>query len=110
LLVDVHEKLCHDVNAQVRIDKGVFMDATWMISTVVLTDTAMTNLDHQSDVRAGVPDSEIITVALVAAKYVANNHRIALNFMHQLHFIGVNQSFPIESSIAYMPRLDGVYA
>jgi hypothetical protein len=47
----------------------------------------MTNLDHQTDVRAGVPESEIITVALVAAKYVANNHRIALNVMHQLHYV-----------------------
>ncbi len=39
------------------------MDATWMITTFVLIDTAMTNLDHQTDVRAGVPDSEIVTVA-----------------------------------------------
>ena len=35
------------------------MDATWMITTFVLIDTAMTNLDHQTDVRAGVPDSDI---------------------------------------------------
>jgi hypothetical protein len=86
LLVDVHEKLCHDVNAQVRISTGVFMDATWMITTFVLIDTAMTNLDHQTDVRTGVPESEIVTVALVAAKYVANSHRIALNVMHQLQY------------------------
>ncbi|MFN5936095.1 MAG: hypothetical protein ACK46D_17565 [Roseiflexaceae bacterium] len=43
------------------------MDATWMITTFVLIDTAMTNLDHHTDVRAGVPDSEVVTVALVAA-------------------------------------------
>jgi hypothetical protein len=63
------------------------MDATWIITTFVLIDTAMTNLDHQTDVRAGVPDSEVVTVALVAAKYVANNHRIALNVMHQLQYV-----------------------
>ena len=63
------------------------MDATWIITTFVLIDTAMTNLDHQTDVRAGVPDSEIVTVALVAAKYFANNHRIALTVMRQLHYL-----------------------
>jgi hypothetical protein len=50
------------------------MDATWMITTFVLIDTAMTHLDHQTGVRAGVPDSEIVTVAIVAAKYFGNNH------------------------------------
>jgi len=38
-------------------------------------------------IRAGVPDSEVVTVALVAAKYFANNHRIALNVMHQLQYL-----------------------
>ena len=57
------------------------MDATWFITTFVLIDTAMTNLDHQTDVRAKVPDSEVMTVALVAAKYFANNHHITLGGM-----------------------------
>ena len=46
------------------------MGSTWIITTFVLIDTAITNLDHQTDVRAGVPDSEVVTVALVAAKYL----------------------------------------
>ena len=29
------------------------MDATWMITTFVLIDTTMTDLDHQTDVRDG---------------------------------------------------------
>ena len=62
------------------------MDATWIITTFVLIDTAMMNLDHRTDVRAGVPDSEVVTVALVAAKYFANNHRIALDVMRQLQY------------------------
>ena len=46
------------------------MDATWIKTTFVLIDTAITNLDHQTDVRAGVPDSEIVTVALVTTKFL----------------------------------------
>jgi hypothetical protein len=63
------------------------MDATWMITTFFLIDTTMMHLDHQTDVRAGVPDSEIVTVSLVAVKYFANNHRIALDVMRQLQYL-----------------------
>ena len=63
------------------------MDATWFITTFVLIDTAMTNRDHQTDVHAKVPDSEVVTVALVAAKYFANNHRIALDVMQKLQYL-----------------------
>jgi hypothetical protein len=63
------------------------MDATWIITTFVLIDTAMTNLDHHADVCAGVLDSEIATIALVAAQYFANNHRITLTVMRQLHYL-----------------------
>ncbi|MFN5933444.1 MAG: IS982 family transposase [Roseiflexaceae bacterium] len=63
------------------------MDATWIITTFVLIDTAMANLDHHTNVRAGVQNSEVVTVALVAAKYFANNHRIALTVMRQLHYL-----------------------
>jgi len=38
-----------------------------MIPTFFLIDTAMTNLDHQTDVCAGIPDSEVVTVALIVA-------------------------------------------
>ena len=89
------------------------MDATWIITTFVLIDTAMTNLDHQTDVRAGVPDSEVVTVALVAAKYFANNHRIALNVMHQLQYLSGSISHSrlnrrlhaLRDWMAYMPEL-----
>jgi hypothetical protein len=55
------------------------MEATWIITMFVLINTAMINLDHQTDVRAGVPDSEVVTVALVAAKYFATIHRIDIH-------------------------------
>ncbi len=57
------------------------MDASCMTTTFVLIDTAMTHLDHQTDVYAGATDSEIVTVALVATKYFANNHRIVPTVM-----------------------------
>lgn len=63
------------------------MDATWIITTFVLIDTGMMNLVHQTDVRAGAPDSEIVTVAIVAAKYFANNHCIALTVIRQSHYL-----------------------
>ena len=41
----------------------------------------MTTLNHQTDVRACVLDSEIVTIALVAARYFANDNRIAVTVM-----------------------------
>ena len=63
------------------------MNVNWIITAFVIVDTTFTTLEHQSDVRAGVPDSEIITVALVAAKYFANNHKLTLSIMQQLHYL-----------------------
>ena len=45
------------------------MDATWIITAFVLIDTLMERVDHQSDVRAQVPDSEVILIAVLSAKY-----------------------------------------
>ena len=53
------------------------MHPIWTITTFVLIDTAMAHHDHQTDVRARVPDSEVVTAALVVAKYVAPYQRIA---------------------------------
>ena len=55
------------------------MNVNWIITAFVIVDTSFTTLEHQSDVRAGVPDSEIITVAFVKAKYFANNHKLTLS-------------------------------
>jgi hypothetical protein len=43
------------------------MDAYWMIPAVVVIDTLMEHLGQRCDVRAQVPDSEILTIAVVAA-------------------------------------------
>jgi hypothetical protein len=52
----------------------------------------MTTLDHQTDVRAGVTDSEIVIVALVTAKYFANKHRISLTVDRHSTSVGVHHS------------------
>ena len=57
------------------------MNATWIIAAFVVIDTIMERLDHHSDVRATIPDSEILTVAVVAAKYFANNQERAVQVM-----------------------------
>ena len=53
------------------------MDATWIITAFVVIDTLMERLGHRSDVRA-----QILTIAVVAAKYVGNHHERAVQIMH----------------------------
>ena len=43
------------------------MDAAWIIPAVVVIAPLMEHLGHRRDVRAQVPDSEILTIAVVAA-------------------------------------------
>lgn len=45
------------------------MDASWMITAFVVIDTLLERLEHHTDVRAQVPDCEIVTIAVVSAKY-----------------------------------------
>jgi len=58
------------------------MDAYWMIPAFVVIDTLMEHLGHRRDVRAQVPDSEILTIAVVAATYVGSHHERAVQIMH----------------------------
>ena len=62
------------------------MDTPLLITTFSLIDTAVINLDHQTDVCRCTPDSEVVTGALVVVKYFANHHRIALNVTQQLQY------------------------
>ena len=63
------------------------MDATWIIAAFVVIDTVMDGLDHRSDVRADVPDAEIITIAVVAAKYFGNHHERAVQVMNGMGYL-----------------------
>jgi len=57
------------------------MDASWIITAFVVIDTLMERLEHHNDVRAQVPDAEVVTIAVVAAKYFANHHERAVQVM-----------------------------
>lgn len=93
------------------ICKGIFINAIWIIISVVLIDTAMANLEHQTGVRARVPHSEIVNVAFVAAKYFANNNRIALDVMQKLQYLSgsISHSRFILPSLL-VTRLDVIFS
>src|SRR5215210_4107940 len=63
------------------------MDASWIITAFVVVDTLMERMEHRSDVRAQVPDCEIITIAVVSAKYFANHHERAVQLMYQCGYL-----------------------
>jgi hypothetical protein len=57
------------------------MDATWIGTVFVMMDTIMDAAEHRSHPLAKVPDVEVLTVAVVAAKYFQNHHERALAVM-----------------------------
>src|SRR5690348_15299729 len=63
------------------------MDATWIITAFVLIDTLMERLNHRSDVRAQVPDSEVILIAVLAAKYFQNHHERAVCILRESGYL-----------------------
>jgi len=63
------------------------MNASWIVTAFVICDETLEALEHQSHVLAQVPDSEVITVAIVAAKYFQNHHERALNVMQALGYL-----------------------
>jgi hypothetical protein len=58
------------------------MDAYWMIPAVVVIDTLMEHLGQRRDGRAQVPDSAMLTIAVVAATDVGGHHERAVQIMH----------------------------
>ena len=63
------------------------MNATWIVTVFEIIDMTMERLDHHSHVLTRVPDSEVLTVAVVAAKYFQNHHERALNVLQALHYL-----------------------
>jgi hypothetical protein len=63
------------------------MDDTHIVTGYVLIDDLLTLMDHQDDRRASLSAAEIITVAVVAAKYFQNHHERALCLMQRLGYI-----------------------
>ncbi len=63
------------------------MDAEWMIAAVLVIDRTMEQLGHRSYAWRRVPDSEVITVAVVAANSIQNHHERASRVMRQLRYL-----------------------
>ena len=63
------------------------MDAKWIITAFVVIDTLLEKHDHRSHKLAQVPDSEILTVAVVAAKYFQNHHERALCVLREAQYL-----------------------
>ncbi len=63
------------------------MNATWIVTVFEVIDTTMETLDHHSHVLTKVPDSEVLTVAVVAAKFFQNHPERALTVLKALHYL-----------------------
>ncbi len=63
------------------------MNDQLIITAYVITDDLMKHLEHHSHVLAKVSDAEVLTVAVVAAKYFHNNHERALWVMTQSGYL-----------------------
>ena len=59
----------------------------FIVTAYVVIAKTMAALGHRDDVRAGAGDAEVLTVAVVAAKYVQNHHERALQIMLRLHYL-----------------------
>ncbi len=63
------------------------MDAVWIITVFVIIDDLMEHLDHRTHCLAAVSDAEVITIAVVAAKYFHNHHERAVCVMRDLGYL-----------------------
>jgi hypothetical protein len=63
------------------------MDDDFIVTAFVVIDKTMALLGHRDDVRAGASDAEVLTVAVVAAKYFQNHLARALQVMHLGHYL-----------------------
>jgi hypothetical protein len=58
-----------------------------IVTAYVVMDDVMKALNHPNHKLAKVSDAEILTVAVVAAKYFHNNHERALCVMHGMGYL-----------------------
>lgn len=63
------------------------MNATWIITAFVVIDDLMTALGHRTHPLAQASDAEVLTVAIVAAKYYQNHHECALCVMQECGYL-----------------------
>ncbi len=70
------------------------MDDDFIVTAFVIIDKTMQALGHRDDVRAGASDAEVLTVAVVAAKYFQHHLARALQVLH----LGRYLSGPLSAS------------
>lgn len=63
------------------------MNAIWIITVFHIIDDMMQTVGHQSHVLAQVPDSEVLTVAVVSAKFFQNHHERALGVLQATGYL-----------------------
>ncbi len=63
------------------------MNDDLIVTAYVVIDTVLQALDHQTHGLAHISDAEVLTVAVVAAKYFANNHERALQVMRGMRYL-----------------------
>ena len=63
------------------------MDDDLIVTVYVVIDEMMAALGHRSHPQARVSDAEVLTVAVVAARYFANNHERALGVMYGMRYL-----------------------
>jgi hypothetical protein len=64
------------------------MNDTYIVTIYVVIDDILKAYGYQDDCRAQGSAAEILTVAVVAAKYLQNHHERTLNILHELGYIG----------------------
>jgi len=63
------------------------MNDDLLVTAYVVIDETMAALGHRSQRLAQVSDAEVLIVAVVAAKYFANNHERALGVLHGMRYL-----------------------
>ena len=63
------------------------MNATYIVTSYVVIDDLLTIMNHTDDCRATFSSAEILTVAVVAAKFFQNHHERALCMLQQTGYL-----------------------
>ena len=63
------------------------MNATYIVTSYVVVDDVLKLMGHTDDCRTHVSSAEILTVAIVAAKYFQNHHERALCVLQQTGYL-----------------------
>ncbi len=63
------------------------MNDEWIVTAYVVIDEVMRALGHRSHGLAQVSDAEVLTVAVLAAKYFGNHHERALQVLHGMRYL-----------------------